>query len=167
MRSDTTDRQRRKANKVRLSTRMQPESAVSRRKQRTGGHSTRCAECKSFDLSPEAYLSNVAPTLPAFHLKVPVAPPALCCQISIPDAVPTKPALSARHSASPGRKAWVNQKERISTFCAASPAQVFSPARPSVSQLSSCHRPCLPAFVPGGREINRHKSASSSAGGLF
>ena len=85
-----------------LGTRLQAESGASHRKQRLGALSTRYT--KSLPLASRDAVPERS-------------------SLASPDALSTKPAPSARHSASPGRKAWVNQKTRISTFCAASPAQ--------------------------------------------
>jgi hypothetical protein len=133
-----------------LGTRLQAESGASHRKQRLGALSTRYT--KSLPLASRDAVPERS-------------------SLASPDALSTKPAPSARHSASPGRKAWVNQ---ITTFTnilpalrlrtgAASPAcpepgewaQAFCPARLTIFQPPSSVRPCLPASVPRDGKINR------------
>ena len=117
-----------------LGTRLQAESGTSHRKQRPGALSSRYT--KSLPLVSRDAVPGRS-------------------SLTSPDAVPTKPAPSARHSASPGRKAWVNQKTCVSTFCAASPAQAFCPARLAIFQTQISVRPSLPASVPRDVKINR------------
>ena len=99
------------------------ESCVSYSKQVTGAHSTRYTKGR--------YLASRGAVRERRSL-------------ASPDAIPTRPAPSARHSASPGRKAGVNQITSISTFCAASPAQAFCRTRPPIFQLPCSLFPCLP-----------------------
>ena len=117
------------------------ESCVSYSKQGTGAHSTRYTKGR--------YLASRGAVRERRSL-------------ASPDAIPTRPAPSARHSASPVRKAWLNQKTCVSTFCAASSAQAFGPARLSIFQLSYSPCPCRPASVPRDGEINCHNSGICS-----
>ena len=121
-----------------LGTRMSAESGASHRKQRPEAHSTRYTK-RGSPPSRDAVLRRSS--------------------LASPDALPAKPAPSARHTASPGWKLSVNQKTCASNILpalrprtgAASPAQAFCLARPSIFLLRPSLRPRLPASVPPRR----------------